>query len=166
MFVHSLWSVEQDFLINQKVKIIEFQTIVILKTMLYLSLLNRVCGVGSWVAWVVWVAWVTCVHKILAWVMWVAWVEILKWVTWVHRILAWVAWIEILAWVRIGAPVSCYLIILYRKHYVFYRALYNCTNRIHQALQHTLFRIFLIQMKPVCDAFLDLLSDLFSLFFF
>ena len=34
---------------------------------------------------------------------------------------------------------SCYLIILYRKHYVFYRTLYNCTNRIHQALQHTYF---------------------------
>ena len=34
---------------------------------------------------------------------------------------------------------SCYLIIVYRKHYVFYRTLYNCTNRIHQALQHTYF---------------------------
>ena len=67
---------------------------------------------------------------------------------------------------RTVAPVSCYLIILHKKHYVFYRALYNCTNRIHQALRHTLFRIFLIQMKPVCDAFLDLFSDLFSLFFF
>ena len=34
---------------------------------------------------------------------------------------------------------SCYLIILYRKRFVFYRTLYNCTNRIHQALQHTYF---------------------------
>ena len=30
----------------------------------------------------------------------------------------------------------------------------------------TLFRVFLIQMKPVCDAFLDLFSNLFSLVFF
>ena len=62
---------------------------------------------------------------------------------------------------------ACYLIILYRKHYVFYRTLYNCTNRIHQALQHTYFiSCFLIHMEPVCDAFLDLFSNLFSLDFF
>ena len=61
---------------------------------------------------------------------------------------------------------SCYLNIVYRKHYVFYRTLYNCTNQIHQALQHTLFRVFLIQVKPLCDAFLDLFSNLFSLVFF
>ena len=74
---------------------------------------------------------------------------------------------EILAWVRKGALLSCYLIILYRKHYVFYRTLYNCTNRIHQALQHTYFiSCFLIHMEPVCDAFLDLFSNLFSLVFF
>ena len=30
----------------------------------------------------------------------------------------------------------------------------------------TLFRVFLIQMKPVCDAFLDLFSNLFSPMFF
>ena len=62
---------------------------------------------------------------------------------------------------------SCYWIILYRKHYVFYRTLYNSTNQIHQAQQHTYFiSCFLIQMKPVCDAFLDLFSKLFSLIFF
>ena len=62
---------------------------------------------------------------------------------------------------------SCYLIMLYRKYYVFYRTLNNCTNRIYQALQHTYFILcFLIQMKLVCDAFLDLFSNLFSLVFF
>ena len=55
---------------------------------LAVSLLNRVDGVGSWVA---------SVHKILAWV---TWVEILVWVAWVHKNLAWVAWVEILAWVE------------------------------------------------------------------
>ena len=62
---------------------------------------------------------------------------------------------------------SCYLIIFYRKHYVFYRTLYNCPNQIHQVQQHTYFiSCFLIQMKPVCDAFLDLFLKLFSLIFF
>ena len=62
---------------------------------------------------------------------------------------------------------SCYLIILYRKHYVFYRTLYNCTNQIHQALQHTYFiSCFLIQMKPVYDVLLDLFSNFFSFVFF
>ena len=55
---------------------------------------------------------------------------------------------------------SCYLIILYRKHCAYYRIGYNCTNRIQQSLQlffviFNLFRASLIQMKPVCDAFLD-----------
>ena len=54
----------------------------------------------------------------------------------------------------------CYLIILYRKHCVFYRILYNCTNRIQQALQLLfvildLFHASLIQMKHVYDSFLD-----------
>ena len=118
-------------------------------------------GVSSWMARVarvhvcmggmsqilVWVTWVVWVHKFLAWVMWVVWFEILVWVSWVHKILAWVAWVKTLGWVvwltwfkkAAWVKMSCYLIILYRKHYVFYRTLYNCTNRIHQALQHTYF---------------------------
>ena len=62
---------------------------------------------------------------------------------------------------------SCNLIILYRKHYVFYRAIYNCTNRIHQALQYTYFiSCFFKPNETVCDAFLDLFSTFFSLVFF
>ena len=67
---------------------------------------------------------------------------------------------------------SCHLIILYtKKKYVFYRTWYNCTNQIQQVLQLffvilTLFRASLIQMKPVCNAFLDLFSNLISLVFF
>ena len=87
-------------------------------------------GVGQILAGVAWVAWV---HNMLVWVTLVAWVAR------VHKILAWVEWVEIFAWVRKGAPISCYLMILYRKYYVFYSTLYNCTNRIHQALQHTYF---------------------------
>ena len=54
----------------------------------------------------------------------------------------------------------CYLIILYRKHCVYYKIWYNCTNLIQQSLQlffviFNLFGVSLIQMKPVCDAFLD-----------
>ena len=68
---------------------------------------------------------------------------------------------------------SCYLIILYRKHCIFYRTLFNCTNRIQQALQ-LFFVIFVLLLYvlllpkwnwPVCDVFLDLFSHLFSLVF-
>ena len=99
-------------------------------------------------------AWVAWVHKILAWVTWVTRVEILAWVAWVHKALAWVAWVEIFAWVRKKVPTSCYLIILYRKHYVFYRTLYNCTNRIHQALQHTYFISYFQNSNETCVWFI------------
>ena len=61
---------------------------------------------------------------------------------------------------------SCYLIILYRKHCFYHRIWYNCTNRIQQSLQlffvvSNLFGVSLIQMKPVCDAFFRF-SNLFS----
>ena len=61
---------------------------------------------------------------------------------------------------------SCYLITVYRKHCVFCRIWFKCTNQIQQALQLffvilDLFRPSFIQMKlPVCNAFLDLFSNL------
>ena len=45
---------------------------------------------------------------------------------------------------------SCYLIILYRKHYVFYRTLYNCTNQIHQAPQHIYFISCFFNSNETC----------------
>ena len=45
---------------------------------------------------------------------------------------------------------SCNLIILYRKHYVFYRAICNCTNRIHQALQYTYFISCFFKPNETC----------------
>ena len=100
------------------------------------SLLNRVRGVGSWVALVAWVHW--CLGGVG---------QILASVTWVHKILAWVAWVGIWrgwhGWCgskRQHGQMSCHLIILYRKlQNILYRTLYNCTNRIHQTPQHTYF---------------------------
>ena len=50
---------------------------------------------------------------------------------------------------------SCYFIIPYRTHCVFYRTWFNCTNRIQQALQLffvmlNLFRASFIQMNLTC----------------
>ena len=50
---------------------------------------------------------------------------------------------------------DCYLVILYRKHYVFYRIRFNCTNRIQHVLQLffvtlNLFRVSFMQMKLTC----------------
>ena len=58
---------------------------------------------------------------------------------------------------------SCYLIIVYRKHYVFHRTyIIVPTEFIKLCSIRTLFRAFLIQMKPVWDAFLDLFSNFIS----
>ena len=95
-------------------------------------------------------AWVVWVHKILAWTTWVVSVEISTRVAWVHKILAWVAWVKILAWVRKGAQMCCYLIILHRKSYVFYRTLNNYTNPIHQALQHAYFISYFLNPYETC----------------
>ena len=59
---------------------------------------------------------------------------------------------------------SCYLIMLYRKHYVFYRTFYRTYIKLYSIV--TLFRVFVIQVKTVCEVFLDLFSNLFSLDFF
>ena len=130
-------------------------------------------GLGQILALVAWIAWVP---KIL---VCVARVEIFAWVGWVHKSLAWVAWVEILVWVVWLAwikkvtwvNVLSFNHTLYEKKCVFYRTWYNCTNQIQQVLQLffvilTLFRASLIQMKPVCNAFLDLFSNLISLVFF
>ena len=127
-------------------------------------------GLGQILALVAWVAWVP---KIL---VCVARVEIFAWVGWVHKSLAWVAWVEILVWVVWIKKVTWVNVLsfnhtLYEKKCVFYRTWYNCTNQIQQVLQLffvilTLFRASLIQMKPVCNAFLDLFSNLISLVFF
>ena len=114
------------------------------------------------------------VGQTLAWVAWVAWVhKILVWVTWVHKILALVAWVEILAWLAWLAWI--------KKAAWVNALLFNHTLQRTSSIEHyiivptefiklysilTLFRVFLIQMKPVCDAFLDLFSNLFSLVFF
>ena len=111
----------------------------------------------------------------MAWVTWMACVEILAWVAWVHKILVWVVWVEILAWVAmvgVGQKSSmgkCLAIESYStenntssiEHYIIVPTEFI---KLYSIL--TLFRVFLIQMKPVCDAFLDLFSNLFSLVFF
>ena len=66
---------------------------------------------------------------------------------------------------------SGYLIILYRKHCVFYKTWFDSTNRIQQDLQLffvmlNLFWASFIQAWLVSDVFLDLFSNLFSLVFF
>ena len=117
-------------------------------------------GLGQILAWVAWVAWV---HKILAWLTWLAWLA------WVHKILAGVAWV---AMVGVGQKSSMCKCLAIEP---------NSTENTTSSIEHyiivqiefiklysilTLFRVFLIQMKPLCDAFLDLFSNLFSLFFF
>ena len=130
-----------------------------------MSLLNHVGDVGSWghgwrgsnCAWVAWVAWV---HKILAWVTWVAWV---------HKILVWVAWVAIIGVGQKSSMGKCLATESYStenttssiEHYIIVPTEFI---KLYSIL--TLFRVFYIQMKPVCDAFLDLFSNLFSLVFF
>ena len=97
--------------------------------------------VGQSLAWVAWV------HKVL---VWVAWVEILAYMALVNKIVAWMVWVT---WIKKNDP--CYLITLYRKHYVFCRIWFKCTNRIQQALQLffvilDLFRPTFIQIKLTC----------------
>ena len=108
--------------------------------MLIRSPLNRVGGVDSVGVWVrEWCGsnfgvgsvssvgtWNFCLGDV------VAWVEILVWVAWVHKILAWVGWVKIFAWVAWLAWVK-------KAAWVNVLLLYNYTNRIHQALQHTYF---------------------------
>ena len=97
-------------------------------------------GVGQLLVWVAWVAWV---HKLLVWVTWVAWVEILAWVVWVHKILAWAAWVKILACLAWLAWVK-------KPEWVNVLLLYNCTSRIHQALQHTYFISCIFKPNETC----------------
>ena len=62
---------------------------------------------------------------------------------------------------------SCYLIILYRKHYIFYRTLHNCTKRIHQVLQHTYFISCFFNPNETCMwCIFRFMFKLFSLVFF
>ena len=61
---------------------------------------------------------------------------------------------------------SCYLIIVYRKHYIFYRTLYNCTNQIHQAIQHTYFISCFVNPSETFVWCIFRFSNLFCLVFF
>ena len=88
---------------------------------------------------------------------------------WVHKILVWVAWVAIIGVGQKSSMGKCLATESYStenttssiEHYIIVPTEFI---KLYSIL--TLFRVFLIQMKPVCDAFLDLFSNLFSLVFF